>query len=114
MAANLSCDYSYNQIPLLQWHSITWQQVSALVAVAALLPLAALCYRRSRTGFFLLGFSALTLLPAANLLVITGTIMAERLLYLPAVGFAAAVALGIHLLAARLSLRPVVAAILVG
>jgi len=31
---------------------------------------------------------------AANLVVTTGTIMAERLLYLPAVGFAAAVAFG--------------------
>jgi tetratricopeptide (TPR) repeat protein len=107
----LSCDYSYNQIPLFNWHSLNWQQWIEVAAVATLLCLAAVCYRRHRTGFFLLGFSALTLLPAANLLVFTGTIMAERLLYLPAVGFAAAISIGIYRLVQRLGLRPIVAAV---
>jgi tetratricopeptide (TPR) repeat protein len=110
--ATLSCDYSYNQIPLFDWRSITWQQWGSMGAVALLLWLAAFSYRRSRTGFFLLGFSALAILPAANLLVIAGTIMAERLLYLPAVGFALAVSFGIHRLAGRMALRPMVAAAL--
>jgi tetratricopeptide (TPR) repeat protein len=110
----LSCDYSYNQIPLFQWDSMNWPQWISLAAVAALLWLAAICYRRSRTGFFLLGFSALALLPAANLMVITGTIMAERLLYLPAVGFAAAVSFGIDGLVRRLGLRPIVAVVTLG
>jgi protein O-mannosyl-transferase len=107
----LSSDYSYNQIPLLAWHSMTWQQWTAVAAVAGLLLAMAWCYRRSKTGFFLLGFSALTLLPAANLLVTTGTIMGERLLYLPAVGFACAVSFGIYSLASRLGLRPMAAAV---
>jgi tetratricopeptide (TPR) repeat protein len=85
-----------------------------LAAVAALLWLAAVCYRRSRTGFFLLGFSALTLLPSANLLVLTGAIMAERLLYLPAVGFASALSIGLYGLVRRLGLRPMVAAVTLG
>ena len=110
----LSADYSYNQIPLFNWHSTAWQQWCAVAAVAGLLLLLAVCYRRSRTGFFLLAFSALTLLPAANLVVTTGTIMAERLLYLPAVGFAAAVAFGIHRLGRRLGLRPMAAAVALG
>jgi tetratricopeptide (TPR) repeat protein len=110
----LSADYSYNQIPLLHWHSANWQDWTAVAAVLGLLMLAVACYRRSRTAFFLLGFSALTLLPAANLVVMSGTIMAERLLYLPSVGFAAAVAIGIHGLARRLGLRPWVAAVALG
>jgi protein O-mannosyl-transferase len=110
----LSCDYSYNQIPLFQWHSMTWQQWSFLATAGGLLWAAAFCYRHSRTAFFLLGFSALTLLPAANLLVTTGTIMAERLLYLPAIGFAAAVSMGVYRAARGLGLRPLAAAVALG
>lgn len=110
----LSSDYSFNQIPLFQWHSMSWVQWSSVAAVAGLLLLAAFCYRRGRTGFFLLGLSALTLLPAANLAVIAGTIMAERLLYLPAVGFGAAVAIGVHRLAHRLGWHPMAAAAALG
>jgi hypothetical protein len=102
--AGQSCDYSFNQVPLFDWRLGAGQQWISIAAVAVLLLLGAFFYRRSRTGFFLLGFSTLALLPASNLLVITGTIMAERLLYLPSVGFAIAVSLGIHRVAARLGL----------
>jgi hypothetical protein len=98
-----SCDYSFNQVPLFDWRLGAWQQWIPM-AVAVLLFLGAFYCRRSRTGFFLFGFSTIALLPASNLLVITGTIMAERLLYLPSVGFAIAVSLGIHKVAARLGL----------
>ncbi len=101
---NLSADYSYRQLSLVGWYQ--WISVAA---VLGLLALAAICHRRSKTGFFLLGFSGLALLPVANLAVVTGTIMAERLLYLPSVGFAAAVALGTYRLAERFRLRPVAA-----
>ena len=110
----LSIDYSYNQIPLLNWRSATWRDAAGAAAVLGLLLLAAFCYRRSRLGFFLIGFSAIALLPATNLLVLTGTIMAERLLYLPAAGFGIAVALGAYRLCARLQWRPVVAAVALG
>ena len=110
----LSVDYSYNQIPLLNWHLATWQEWMAVAAVLGLLLVAAACYRRNQAGFFLMGFSALTLLPAANLVVTTGTILAERLLYLPSVGFAAAVTIGIYSLTRRLGLRPVAAAVALG
>jgi hypothetical protein len=107
----LSTDYSYNQVPLLTWPSATWRDGAAAAAVLGLLAAAVLCYRRSRLGFLRIGFSALTLLPATSLVVTTGTIMAERLLYLPAAGFAAALAIGAYRLAHRLGLRPEAAAV---
>ena len=106
----LSIDYSYNQIPLLNWNSATWRDAAAAAAILGLIAGAAFCYRRSRTGLFLIGFWALTMLPATNLLVTTGTILAERLLYLPSVAFAAALAIGAYRLAKRAGLRPGVAA----
>jgi tetratricopeptide (TPR) repeat protein len=49
--------------------------------------------RRSPVLLFFAGFAAVTLLPGSNLVVPIGTIMAERLLYLPTAGLAACVAL---------------------
>ena len=47
-------------------------------------------YDRDRTAFFFAGLGFLSLLPAANLLFPIGTIMAERLLYLPLFGLVGA------------------------
>jgi tetratricopeptide (TPR) repeat protein len=106
----LSINYSYNQIPVVNRHTAGWLDWAAGAAVVGLVLLAAVCYRRRPVAFFLLGFSALALLPVANLLFFTGTIMADRLLYLPSVGFAAAVAIGAYRLANRRGVRPMVAA----
>jgi tetratricopeptide (TPR) repeat protein len=84
----LSCDRSYNQIPLAAW-SDPWAWV-ALLVVVALLALAFVRYRRDRLTFWLTGFFAIALLPTANLLFPIGALMAERFLYLPAVAFAIA------------------------
>jgi tetratricopeptide (TPR) repeat protein len=46
--------------------------------------------RRDPLIFWCVGFTALTLLPTANLLFPIGTVMAERFLYLPCLGFVAA------------------------
>ena len=57
------------------------------------------CGHRSRrtavtnSAFFFAGFAFLNLLPASNLLFPSGTIMAERLLYLPSVGLVAILAI---------------------
>ena len=84
----LSCDRSYNQVPLAAW-SDPWAWI-ALLVVVAILVLAFVRYRRDRLTFWLAGFFAIALLPTANLLFPIGALMAERFLYLPSVAFAIA------------------------
>jgi tetratricopeptide (TPR) repeat protein len=94
----LSADYSYSEIPLARGSVADW---SAWIAVAIGLCLVALLRRRSRPAFFFACFGFLNLLPASNLLFPIGTIMAERLLYLPLAGWLACVALAIDAAARR-------------
>ncbi len=94
----LSADYSYNQIPLATGTAQDW---GCWLVVAAVCGAAALVYRRNRTAFFLSSFAALTFLPTSNLLFPFGTIMAERLLYLPLIGLLACAVLGIYALGRR-------------
>jgi tetratricopeptide (TPR) repeat protein len=89
--SKLSCDYSFNQIPLVNWRMTRfedWQALASLAAIFALVAIAAACRRRAGPAFFWIGFVLLTMLPTSNLLQPIGSIMAERFLYLPAVGFA--------------------------
>ena len=90
--AKLSCDYSFNAIPLYRdlrhtlpalfaavilggaWIATIWKRRSALILAG---------------GIFLIGFAA-----TANILVPTGTIMGERLAYLPSAGFCLLIGLG--------------------
>jgi tetratricopeptide (TPR) repeat protein len=89
----LSCDYSYNAILL----SAKWSH--GLLAVGAALLVFALwiwAMRARRNEWCLAGaiyFAGFA--PAANLLVPTGTIMGERLAYLPSAGFCVLVALAL-------------------
>jgi hypothetical protein len=97
--ARLSCDYSYSEIPLATGSPGDW---AAWLVVAAALVLMVLLYKRDRTAFFFAGLGFLNLLPAANLLFPIGTIMAERLLYLPLFGLVGALVVaaddaGVHL-----------------
>jgi tetratricopeptide (TPR) repeat protein len=86
----LTCDRSYNQIPLANWPDpFAW---IALAVVAAILALALARYRQDRLIFFAAGFAGIALLPTSNLLFPIGSIMGERFLYLPSVGFAIALA----------------------
>jgi len=103
--ARLSCDYSYNQIPLVQfplngWED--WKSVAVLALVLGLLTLAVMSYRRHKTTFFFIWFFFLTFLPSSNLVPnptfglslwdntawCIGSIMAERFMYLPSIGYA--------------------------
>lgn len=89
--ATLSCDYSYNSILLYanRWHT-------APAAMAALLVVAIWIwtFRTQRREWFLAGgIYLLTFAVTANILVPTGTIMGERLAYLPSAGFCLLVAL---------------------
>ena len=96
--ANLSCDYSYAQIPLATGAAPDWL---AWLAVAAAAAAVVSLYRLSRPLFFLVVMALVTWLPTSNLLFPIGTIMAERFLYLPAIAAAAVVVLGCYTLAAR-------------
>ncbi len=99
--AHLSADYSYRQIPLAtgtpsDW--IAWILMGAIVFGVTLL------YRRNKAAFFAAGLALITVLPASNLVVPVGAIMAERFLYLPAAGFAICLVPAIYAAARRLGL----------
>ena len=94
----LSADYSYSEIPLTRGSLGDW---IAWIAVALGVCLVACLWKRSRLAFFFACFGFLNLLPASNLLFPIGTIMAERLLYLPLAGWLACVALAIDSSARR-------------
>jgi tetratricopeptide (TPR) repeat protein len=100
LPGTLSCDYSYNQIPLFGAAAQRWEDLSAWVALAVVAALVWAAVRGRRDHMlFAWGtlFFLLLLLPTSNLFVPIGSIMAERFLYLPSVGFC---------LVAALALRP--------
>ena len=86
--AGLSADYSFSQIP-----------VSASVSVSAVLVVLFAAFAvlkfRTRAGFFA-AFFLLAILPTSNLIVTSGSIAAERFIYLPGIGLAAVVAIELH------------------
>ena len=118
--AALSCDYSYNQIPLFSW-STSWPDLAALLALAACAAAAIVAWklrRRAPALAFFIVFWFIALAPTANIATLIGTIMAERFLYLPAIAFAGCAVLAIGALAIRFTPTPAaackLAAIVVG
>src|SRR5262245_18416846 len=82
---HLVSDYSVDAIPLVR----SWSDprlLAGLTTVASLVGLLLLGWRRSRPVLLGTSVFVLFLLPAANLLFPAGTLMAERLLYLPSLG----------------------------
>lgn len=92
----LSADYSFAELPVVRLPPHGWEDCQAAAALLAVGLLVAAAWRVRRTspalGFFGL-LAVLALLPTANLLVVIGSVMAERFLYLPMVGVAGAVGL---------------------
>ncbi|MDP6776162.1 MAG: tetratricopeptide repeat protein, partial [Candidatus Latescibacteria bacterium] len=84
----LSADYSYNQIEAVSsvFDPRLWTGLVVL-ALCALPIVQGLRRRWAPEWGFAVALSAVMLLPAANLLFPIGTAMAERLLYLPCLGF---------------------------
>jgi hypothetical protein len=108
----LSYDYSHAQIPLID--SPSDPRLLVALGVAALLVLTlARTLRRAPAVCFAVGFFALTFALVSNVLVPIGTILGERLLYVPSIGFCLLVALAAHALARRVgeARRPVVFAV---
>jgi protein O-mannosyl-transferase len=91
--ANLSCDYSFGQIQLARGAAADWLACMVVLAVAVAV---ILVYRWNRTGFFLACFAFLNFVPASNLFFPIGTIMADRLLYLPSLGLLACLVLAVY------------------
>jgi tetratricopeptide (TPR) repeat protein len=87
----LSWDYSYNQLPVTSWAAVgPWLGV---VAIGALV-VASYLFRTRKPGItFGLLFFLVMLTPTANIFFLNGTTFAERSLFLPSVGFIAAVML---------------------
>ena len=90
----LSADYSFNQIPLYETghtdsDTFAWMSIAS---VALLLAVAVYLRRRNRVLSWGILFFFIMLLPTSNLIVPIGSIMAERFLYLPSIGFCAGIA----------------------
>jgi tetratricopeptide (TPR) repeat protein len=90
--SRLSADYSFDQIPLftggLRGDDLhAWLALGACAALVAGLVWA---WRRRPALAGFLGFFLIALLPVSNVLFSIGTIMAERLMYLPSVGLCGA------------------------
>jgi len=105
--ANLSCDYSFNQLPAAAWSlgdAATLWGTAALVAGVFLGWLVVRGWRNYPLAVFLLGFFIITILPTSNFIILIGSVMGDRFLYLPGVGLAGLVALGGAALARRWNL----------
>jgi protein O-mannosyl-transferase len=88
--ARLTSDRSFAEAPIAGGSDpAAWLALAVVVAIGA-----AVLVRRRKNPELLwaAGLFAVTLLPASNLIFVIGATMAERFLYLPAIGFAVAVA----------------------
>jgi tetratricopeptide (TPR) repeat protein len=105
--AALSCDYSYNQIPLFSGR-LNWPDVQAVLALVGCLAAvaAAIRWRRNTPLAFFVALWFVALAPTANIAILIGTIMAERFLYLPAVALAGCLVMAIGALARRYTASP--------
>ncbi len=106
--SHLSADYSYNAVPPFGWNPANWEDAKALIALLVCLGAAGLAvrwYRRRDSRFFFLAWFFIALFPASNLAIRIGSIMAERLVYLPSVGLAGCIVAGFCALGRRWSPR---------
>jgi tetratricopeptide (TPR) repeat protein len=101
----LSYDYSYNQIPLLT-SLADLRAWGVLGLTAAAIGSLVWSYRASRDLFFALAFYLVTFSVVSNLVVPIGTIMGERLVYVPSVGFCLAGVLILRGLCGKLPVAP--------
>jgi tetratricopeptide (TPR) repeat protein len=91
----LSPDYSFNQIPVYGSPGNSGGDTLALISlfgVVLLLVAAILLCRKNRMFSWGVLFFFTMMLPTSNLLMVIGSIMAERFLYLPSIGISAAAA----------------------
>lgn len=101
----LSCDYSYNQIPLFRG-SFDREDMAALLSLAVCLAAVFLGIRAWRRGrelpCFAIAFFFTTLAPTANLAIPAGSIMAERWMCIPSLALDLGVVMALRALQRRL------------
>jgi protein O-mannosyl-transferase len=106
--SSLSPDYSFNAIPVFSWRLTEWEDaktvLAALVCVGGIL-LALRWRRRQPLLFFFLIFFFIALLPTSNLIILIGSVMAERFAYLPFIGLAGCLVVAIQAAAGQLSAK---------
>jgi hypothetical protein len=95
----LAADYSYNQVPVIR----SWTDLRLLAGLGIVIAGALLAARhRASAVRFAAAFPLVTLSLTANIVVAIGTVKAERLLYLPSIGWVLLVAYSLdHLLRNR-------------
>jgi tetratricopeptide (TPR) repeat protein len=107
--SRLSADYSYDQIPVIGAGAPLASHLGWMATAAVLGALMIIAWRMRAARpplFFWVFFGLGTLLPTANLLVLIGSIMAERFWYLPAMGFCGIVVTAGAWVVERRSARP--------
>lgn len=80
---NLSYDYGYPCLP--HQTSLSWTTAAVYLAVLALF--AAALWQRNAVMLWSFALAVVPFIPASNIVFPIGTILAERLLYLPSMGF---------------------------
>lgn len=81
----LSWDYSYNQIPVINWSD--WKAISSLAAYLFLGIYALIMIRKKEIIAFGILFFFITLSVSSNLFVKIGSTFGERFLFVPSLGF---------------------------
>jgi protein O-mannosyl-transferase len=100
--AKLSWNYYYAEIPISRG---TLQDWFAWIVIAVLIVSVCKVFRRNRAVFFFAVFAFIAMVPTSNLLILIGSIMADRFLYVPAIGFAACIVIGTFALGERFKSR---------
>lgn len=97
---HLSADYSYNEIQLItQWKS--FGGITVLFLTLILVILLAWSFRHAPYFFFGLAYFLITYSVVSNILIPIGTIRADRLLYMPALGLCFLIAAALEPLESR-------------
>lgn len=92
---NLSWDYSFNQIPVIDFSSpIAW---ISLVVHLAMIVFAIKMYKKKSEITFGILFYLITLAPVSNIFFLFGATLAERFLFLPSIGFCIAIGFALPL-----------------
>jgi protein O-mannosyl-transferase len=86
LPVNLSADYSYNQVPIIA-SILSWQGWAPLLLLALLLCGLLYSFRRAPEYFFCGFVFFASFMLVSNWIQPIGTIMGERLMYFPAIGF---------------------------